>query len=125
MSIRPLETLLAIKVINLIPGLCPSDRRVGALLIEHYNRETGRCDPGIQRLSALLGLSTRTIMRSTKRLETASLFKKVRHGGYFHQNSYAPNWARFADAAWDQRLKLASNSRYQGVTFRATCEFKC
>lgn len=113
MPVKPLATLLAIKIINLMPDLRASDRRVGALLIEHYNRKTGRCDPGIERLSALLGLSTRTVIRSIKRLEAVGLFKKYRHGGYSHRNSYVPNWARFEElsAAWDKRLKLASVSR--------------
>jgi len=113
MPVKSLDTLLAIKIISLTPGLCLSDRQVGILLIEHYNRKTGRCDPGIERLSALLGRSTRTIIRSTNRLEAAGLFKKVRHGGYSHRNSYTPNWSRFAEllAAWDRRLKLAANSR--------------
>ena len=113
MPVKPLDTLLAIKIINVMPGLRLSDCRVGALLIEHYNRESGRCDPGIERMSALLGLSTRTVMRAIKRLEAAGLFKKVRHGGYSHRNSYVPNWSRFAGLldAWNERLKLAANSR--------------
>jgi hypothetical protein len=118
MSVKPLDTLLAIKIIGLMPGLLLSDRQVGILLFEHYNRQTGRCDPGIERLSALLGLSTRTIMRSTKRLEAARLFNKARHGGYSRRNSYGPNWPRFAEllAAWNKRLKFAAKSRGTGLS---------
>lgn len=114
MSVEPLNTLLAIKVINLMHGLRPSDRQVGVLLIEHYNRKNGRCDPSIARLAVLLGLSTRTVLRSVKNLEMAGLFKKIRHGSnYSHRNSYTPNWSRFAElsASWDNRLKLAAKSR--------------
>jgi predicted transcriptional regulator len=93
MPVRPLDTLIAIKVINLMPGLRQSDRRVGATLIEHFNRRTGRCDPGLNRLAEMLGLCVRTIIRSTQRLETVGLFRKVRHGGYSNRNSYEPNWA--------------------------------
>jgi hypothetical protein len=111
MVVKGLDTLLAIKVINLIPDLRPSDRRVGAALIEHYNRRTGRCDPGLERIAALLGISTRTVIRSTERLNAMKLFHKVRHGGWSNRNSYEPNWTRFAelDAAWGRKFKAQSN----------------
>lgn len=109
--IKSIDTLLAIKAINLAPGLVPSDRVVGVALIEHYNRRSGRCDPGMERLAGLLGLCTRTVLRATKRLVRAGLFKKVSHGGYFNRNSYEPNWQRLAEleAAW--RKKMAKRSR--------------
>jgi hypothetical protein len=111
MVVKGLDTLLAIKVINLIPDLRPSDRRVGVALIEHFNRRTGRCDPGLERIAALLGISIRTAIRSTERLHAMKLFHKIRHGGWSNRNSYEPNWIRFAelDAAWGQRFKAQSN----------------
>jgi hypothetical protein len=115
MPVKALDTLLAIKVINLMPGLRQSDRRVGAALIEHYNRKTGRCDPGIGRLAEVLGLCTRTIIRSTQALETCRLFRKVRHGGYSNRNSYEPNWARFAELERAWRDKLQENARARRI----------
>jgi predicted transcriptional regulator len=111
--VKPLDTLLAIKVINLMPDLVPSDRRVGAALIEHFHRRTGRCDPGLERLAELLGVSTRTVIRSTQRLQRAGLFEKVPHGDYSNRNSYRPNWSRFAEleAAWRTKLQKGSRSR--------------
>src|SRR4051812_48497456 len=97
MAVKGLDTLLAIKVINLVPDLRPSDRRVGVALIEHYNRRTGRCDPGLERIATLLSISTRTVIRSTERLHVMGLFHKVRHGGWSNRNSYKPNWVRFAE----------------------------
>lgn len=113
MPVKPLDTLLAIKIINLAPGLRASDRRVATALIEHFNRKTGRCDPSLERISFLLALSTRTIMRSVKRLEEAGLFKRIRHGGYFSRNRYEPNWARFNDleCEWRQRFKRGKHSQ--------------
>lgn len=112
MPVKPLDSLLAIKVLNLIEGLRPSDRRVATTLIEHYNRKTGRCDPSLGRLAELLGLSTRTIIRATNRLEQARLFRKARHGGLSHRNLYQPNWNRFAEleAAWRQRFRSLHRS---------------
>jgi hypothetical protein len=108
--VRPLDTLIACKVINLADGLRQSDRRVGTALIEHYNRVTGRCDPGIERLAALLGYCARTIIRATQALERAGLFQKVRHGGYSNRNFYQPNWTRFSElaAAWDKKMRARS-----------------
>ena len=113
MSVKPLDSLLAIKVISLVSDLRPSDRRVATLIIEHYRRRDDRCDPGIERLSSLLGLSRRTVFRSLKRLEAAGLIKRIRHGGYSHRNRYVPNWARLAElsTAWNERLHLAAKSR--------------
>jgi predicted transcriptional regulator len=113
MMIRPLDTLIAIKAINLMPDLRESDRRVAVTLIEHFNRKTGRCDPGLKRMADLLGYSERTIIRSTERLERAGLIRKVRHGHYSNRNHYEPNWARFAElnAAWDEKMRAKSRRR--------------
>lgn len=113
MAVRPLDTLLAIKVINLMPGLRPSDRRVGAALVEHFNRKTGRCDPSQERMARLLGYCVRTIIRSTQKLERVGLFEKIRHGAYSNRNAYKPNWQRFAalQVEWNKKLHEQSWSR--------------
>jgi hypothetical protein len=118
MAVKALDTLLAIKVINLVPGLRQSDRRVGVALIEHFNRKTGRCDPSLGRIAGLLGYCTRTIIRSTQKLESIGLFQKVRHGGYTNRNSYEPNWPRFAEleTAWKEKLLQNARSRQSGLS---------
>jgi hypothetical protein len=111
--IVPLDTLLAIKTINLADGLRPSDRRIAVALIEHFNRRTGRCDPGIERLSKLTNYSIRTVLRSTAHLQTLGLIGKVRHGGHANRNRYEPNWQKIAElgAKWEERLRAGSRSR--------------
>jgi hypothetical protein len=118
MLVKPLDTLLAIKVVSLEPGLCESDRRVATALLEHFNRKTGRCDPGQKRLARLLGYCERTIIRATKKLEKVGLFKKVRHGGYSNRNSYEPNWARLHElhAAWKARWREHSRTAMSPAT---------
>lgn len=113
MTVEPLETLLACKHLNFMGNLRPSDRRVLALIIEHFNRRKNRCDPGLNRLASLLGISRRTVIRSIKRLETIGLLKKVRHGGLSHRNRYEPNWARFAEfkLGWKQQFAREKNAR--------------
>jgi hypothetical protein len=111
-KISPISvTLLALKVLTLVPELNASDRRVAGALLEHFNRNTAQCDPGLPRIADLLGLSTRTVMRSNRRLEAARLFKKTRHGGRSHRNSYEPNWARFQELEGVWREKFNHKSR--------------
>src|SRR5262245_52532918 len=64
MKVRPLDTLLAAKVLALAPDLNANDRRVATTLIEHFNRRNSVCDPGQDRIAQLLGISTRTVIRS-------------------------------------------------------------
>jgi len=55
MAVKQLDTLLAIKVLSYAPGLTANARAVGALLIDRYNRKTGRCDPGLEGIARPLG----------------------------------------------------------------------
>jgi predicted transcriptional regulator len=113
MRVQRIETLLAIKAISIVPGLTESDRQVGIALIEHFNRDSGRCDPSLDRLAKITGLSTRTVMRALKRLTAAGLFWIRRHGGYSNRNSYEPMWHRFEAIrnTWQARFSARSRSR--------------
>lgn len=107
MVVKPIDTLLAIKVLSFAPGLTSNARAVGTLLVDRYNRKTGQCDPGLNSVAAHLGINTRTVMRSVRRLETAGLMRKLRHGGHGNRNQYEPNWIRFRELAaeWTGRLR--------------------
>jgi hypothetical protein len=102
-----LDTLLALKVLSYVPGLATNARAVGALLLDRFNRKTGRCDPGIDGMATDLGICSRTVIRSIDQLVRANLFRRHRHGGYSNRNSYEPNWQRFEEleAAWRARLR--------------------
>jgi hypothetical protein len=104
-----LDTLLALKALHLVLGLTANDRRVAAVLLEHFNRRTNQCDPSLRRIARLLGISTRTVIRSNHNLERAGLFKKTRHGGHFNRNFYEPIWSRFGEieAEWRARFRTA------------------
>jgi hypothetical protein len=102
-----LDTLLALKVLSYVPGLATNARAVGALLLDRFNRKTGRCDPGIDGMATDLGICSRTVMRSISQLVRANLFRRHRHGGYSNRNSYEPNWEQFQqlELAWRARLR--------------------
>jgi DNA-binding MarR family transcriptional regulator len=119
-AVDGLDTLLALKAIGIAQGFLESDRRVAAVLIEHFNRKTGRCDPGMERVARLAGVSKRTVIRSLSRLETAGLFRRDRHGGHANCNSYEPVWAGFAEIerAWNARFSEAS--RANGLSPRSS-----
>jgi predicted transcriptional regulator len=113
MAVRRIDTLLALKAVSLALGLKENDRRVAAALIEHFNRETGQCDPGLKRIADLLGISARTVIRSIQRLEVAGLARKVRHGGHLNRNRYELVWSRFQEieAEWRARFARSAQSR--------------
>src|SRR5690349_11148381 len=107
------QTLIAHKVLALSDDLASAERRVGAALLDHYNRRTGQCDPSLATLAKLLGLSRRTVIRANGALTRKRYFTKVRHGGKFHRNQYAPNWPHFAakEQAWKEARRAARHSR--------------
>jgi predicted transcriptional regulator len=115
MAVRRIDTLLALKTISLASGLKENDRRVAAALVEHFNRVTSQCDPGLKRIADLLGISTRTVIRSIQRLEVVGLVRKVRHGGHLNRNHYELVWSRFQEieAAW--RVKFARSAQSRGT----------
>lgn len=103
--VQVLDTLLALKAIALSEQLIGNQKRVAAALIDHFNRKTGQCDPSLDTLAALLGISRRTVIRTMLRLERVGFFRRVRHGGHFHRNLYEPVWATFREheADWKRR----------------------
>jgi DNA-binding transcriptional MocR family regulator len=105
--LRSFDTLIAHKAINLIPDLSGGDKRVAGAIIDHFNRRTEQCDPSNERLARLLGISRRTVIRSTSRLERRGLIRKRRHGGNLNRNSYEPVWPLFREleAAWNVRFR--------------------
>src|ERR1700733_14922306 len=104
---RKFDTTIAHKMLNLMPELSGTDKRVAATIIDHFNRKTGQCDPSIERIARLLGLSRRTVIRSNARVVKTGVLRKVLHGGHLQRNSYEPVWSRFRefDAAWSVRFK--------------------
>ncbi|MBR1285369.1 helix-turn-helix domain-containing protein [Bradyrhizobium sp. AUGA SZCCT0177] len=109
MQTGPSDTFVAHKAISLARDLTGTEKRVAATIIDHYNRKTGRCDPALSSIARLLGLSRRTIIRAVGSLALKGYIRKVRHGGYFHRNSYEPVWSRFrSDAAkWTEQRATA------------------
>lgn len=111
MRTGPSETFIAHKAINLSDDLSGTEKRVAAAIIDHFNRKTGQCDPALNSVARLLGVSRRTIIRAIGTLVRKGYFRKTRHGGKFHRNSYAPDWSHFRakETAWNQRRTAASN----------------
>ena len=103
MPLQPLDTTLAFKAITLAPGMSGTDKQVAGFIIDSFNRKTGQCDPGLDRIARLLKISRRAVIRGVKKLEAIHFVRKVRHGGKSQRNSYAPNWALFRelDKKWN------------------------
>lgn len=101
------DILFAHKALTLMSGLTDATKRVAGAIIDHFNKRTGQCDPGIDRLSTLLGINRATVIRATEALDELGLIQKTSHGGKSHRASYRPNWERFQAIVsdWDARMK--------------------
>jgi hypothetical protein len=108
------DVLFAHKALNIVPGLSANARRVAGAIIDHFNKQTGQCDPSIGRLSRLLDIDDMTVTRATASLCSGEqpLFDKVSHGGRGHRASYAPRWDTFRQIVddWDSRMKSGANT---------------
>ena len=94
-SSRPLVGLdktKAFKVIAGHPNLSGATKAVAALIVDHFNIKTERCDPGLERLADKTGFTTRTVRRSLRALEAERLLKSLRYGGHNQTNAYQINW---------------------------------
>jgi hypothetical protein len=105
-GVSSLEALLAFKALLLLPNLSLSERRVAGILVDHFNRRDGRCDPGVDRMSELLGLDRSTVLRAVVSLHRRRICNRVRHGGKSQRNSYEPNWELLGEflSSWNARL---------------------
>lgn len=79
--------------------LSPSTIALASHLIERFNLDTGRCDPGSTSLADDLGISVRQVRRSVASLVASGLFGKARHGGRGFANAYQPNWPLLVERA--------------------------
>lgn len=121
MGVKPLDILLAFKAFGLARDLKDSDRRVGCALLDHYNQKTTQCDPSLDTLAALTGMSRRSVIRSVNRLSRQGFFRRARHGGKYHRNSYEPAWDRLRGVeTWWRNLRRM-NSRRFGTQELASC----
>jgi predicted transcriptional regulator len=109
----PSIVFIAFKALCLCEDLSATERRVLAALIEHFNRKTTRCDPSIERIAVLLKVNRRTVIRAVNTLVRKHYVVRIRHGGLYHRNSYAPNWSFFSKitAGWKSRWDALSHSR--------------
>jgi hypothetical protein len=105
MAVKPIDTLMAYKAINLATELSNSEKRVAGAIIDHFNRRTNQCDPSLDCIAELICMSRRTVMRATDRLERLGFIRRIRHGGHYHRNQYEPVWSRFiqVEADWKSR----------------------
>ncbi|TYR32085.1 helix-turn-helix domain-containing protein [Mesorhizobium microcysteis] len=95
-----------------VPGLSPSARKVGALLLEHLNRKSGQCDPSIERMATVLGMGRTAVKDATAELCRGddALFERVTHGGHNHRTAYIPRWEIFAELHGEYRARFKEGS---------------
>jgi hypothetical protein len=116
MRTGPSNTFIAFKAISLSDDLSGTEKRVAAAIIDHFNRKTAQCDPALNSIAGLLGVSRRTIIRAIGALVCKGYLRKTRHGGKFHRNSYTPDWSRFRakETTWNER-RTAASRKFESV----------
>jgi hypothetical protein len=92
---KKFDTTLALKAIALTNRLNGTGKRIAAALLDHFNRQTGRCDPSYETMAKLLSIHKRTVGRGVATLVKIKFFRMITHGGNNHCNSYQPNWELF------------------------------
>jgi hypothetical protein len=116
---KKLDITLALKAIALSNRLTASEKRIAAAVVDHFNRETGRCDPSYETIAAILSVNIRTVGRGITKSVEINFFKMVTHGGINNCNSYQPNWPLFRalEAQWkSQRREYANRFKAQQMS---------
>jgi hypothetical protein len=98
MAAAPFKTL-AYKVIGAHPKLSGKAKSIGVLLIDHFNLDTERCDPGLKSLSERANCTIKTTRRALRSLKKWNLFGWQPQGGTNRTNAYYPNFEHIKSLA--------------------------
>jgi hypothetical protein len=112
----PVKTL-AYKVIGAHPGLSGKAKSIGVLLIDHFNLNTQRCDPGLKSLSRRAKCSIKTTRRALRSLKNWKLFGWQPQGGTNRTNAYYPNLEHFRSLAKALEAGEPNWWKYEGDIF--------
>ena len=115
------NTLIAHKAISLASELSNSEKRVAAAIIDHFNRRTRQCDPSLDCIAELIGMSRRTVIRAIDRLHKLGFICRIRHGGHYHRNSYEPVWSRFLQVEADWKSRRSTRRARFGAPKLSSC----
>lgn len=80
-------------------SVSPMSCRIAFLIADHLNSVSGYAWPSIDRIADRLCVSTKTVQRSVKELETAGWLSVNRSKGRTHSNRYRPNLVKQETAA--------------------------
>jgi hypothetical protein len=82
---------------------------VFAVLLDHVNWQTFRCDPGLERICTLTDYSRSSVQAGTDQLVAHAFIRVALHGGSGGRNSYVFNWALIREL--DEKKQAALHSR--------------
>jgi hypothetical protein len=111
--VAPLQVLLAKGTIGLMSDLTSAEKRVAIAIIDHFNRRTGRCDPSLERLAAILDINVKTVKEAVKKLDELQIILKKSFAGKYHCNAYQPNWhlLQTMDEDWRKVMRDGASER--------------
>lgn len=101
---------IAYKALALHRDLTGDFKSVGAGIMDHLNQKTGQCDPSLDRLARMLGMSEKNVRRATAKLCDVGMFTKKSHGGKAGRASYTPMWKEFRSVVgdWQDRMRTGA-----------------
>lgn len=103
MKSEPLS-LLACKVI-MRSKVSSAAKAVGAVLLDHVNWKTYRCDPGEERIVVLSGYVRSTVQSAIAQLADEKILTVNIHGGRFGKNQYDFDWDMIREADCGQAAR--------------------
>jgi hypothetical protein len=101
--------LIACKVI-MRSKLSSSAKAVGAVLLDHVNWKSLRCDPGEERIAELTGYARSSVQSAIAQLRKEGFLVVDLHGGQFGKNQYTFAW----DVIRDKDRQHAARHRGRG-----------
>lgn len=78
---------------------------VASALISHANLDTGRCDPGLDRLAKETRYGRHMVSKAINKLIGCGWLERIRHGGQRHTNKYLINWNALVAAGMDWEIE--------------------
>ena len=88
-----------------------------AVLIDHHNWRSGRCDPGLSRIAKLSGYSRDAVQTGIKQLAETGFIQVMTHGGGSDRNQYIFDWQHIRSLDSDAKVAMGwgvNNPRGRG-----------
>ena len=110
---QKLDITIALKMMNLMPELSGTDKRVCAAIIDHLRCKTAQCDPSGSHCFGFSELIAAPLLDRYRDWTNSAYCARCAMAGTFQRNSYEPVWKRFRELEVEWRARFnAKNLRF-------------